>query len=199
MSAIAIIPARGGSQRIPRKNIRMFHGKPIIAYSIEAAKASGLFDEIVVSTDDEAIRDVAWASGAKYLEREPAYATGDVQTKALMTREIERLGLATATQVCCIYPTAPLMHPSDLSWGQSLLILRPAYFVVPVGTEPLADAGQFYWSLAAHWGDPQLPIYSMRTAYLPLPSERVCDINVEDDWIRAERMYIELHKDCAHG
>ena len=56
---IAIIPARGGSQRIPRKNIKMFHGKPLIAYSIEAAKASGCFKKIIVSTDDDEISEVA--------------------------------------------------------------------------------------------------------------------------------------------
>lgn len=189
MSCVAIIPARGGSRRIPKKNIRDFHGKPILAYSIETAKAAGLFDQIVVSTDDDEIRDVAWSYGAKYLEREPEFARDEVGTKAVMARAIKQLELDAADTVVCIYPCAPLIEPGDLQWGINLLVLRPAYFVVSIGTEPLADAGAFYCSLANHWDHPAVPIYGIRTAYYPLPPQRVCDINTPEDWARAEELY----------
>lgn len=192
--SVAIITARGGSRRIQRKNIRDFHGKPIIAYSIEAAKRAKV-DRIIVSTDDEEIRDVAWSYGAKYMDREPAFASDEIGTRAVMARCIEQLGLKDNEHVFCIYPCAPLLTDEDFYTAQWLLVMRPAYFVVTVGTEPLADAGALYLSLADHWrkSEDELPIYGIRTAFLPLPKERACDINTPEDWLRAERMYAELH------
>lgn len=117
MKNIAIIPARGGSKRIPRKNIRLFMSKPIIAYSIEAALQSGLFDEVMVSTDDEEIARVARQYGAKVpFMRSPETAndyatTGDVMLEVLNTYE-ERG--ETFGRVCCIYATAPFITPGRL-------------------------------------------------------------------------------------
>ena len=82
MSAVAIIPARGGSKRIPRKNIRDFQGRPIIAYSIEAALGSGLFDEVMVSTDDAEIAEIARQQGAAVPFLRSAVAAGDHATTA---------------------------------------------------------------------------------------------------------------------
>ena len=197
MSAIAIFTARKNSTRIPGKNKRLFRGMPIITYPIRAAKLSNIFDKIVISTDDEEIRDIGWSEGCAYLEREPEFAENDVGTKQVMARCVDMLSLKDNDIVACIYPCAPFICERDLHWGVNLLVLRPAYFVVAVGTEPLADAGAFYFSLAGHWKDDYLPIYGQRTAYYHLPPTHVCDINVEDDWLRAERMYADLHKESA--
>lgn len=121
---IAIIPARGGSKRIPRKNIKSFHGKPMIAWSIEAAQQSGIFDRIIVSTDDEEIAAVAREYGAEVPFIRPAdiandYATtGDVISHAIvwLTNQGRR-----PEQVCCLYATAPFVEPDDLRQGLVLL------------------------------------------------------------------------------
>lgn len=112
MKNLAIIPARGSSKRIPKKNIKEFLGKPIIAYSIEAAIESELFDEIMVSTDDEEIAEIAKRYGAKvpfFRSKEAANDTATT-TEALIEvlnqykeREIE------FENACCIYPTAPFV------------------------------------------------------------------------------------------
>lgn len=121
---IAIIPARGGSKRIPRKNIKPFHGKPMIAYSIETAKASGCFDKIIVSTDDQEIADVAREYGADVPFLRPAeiaddYATTlDVLQHAVSWCE-ENMG--SIDYVCCIYATAPFIQSHDLLSGLKLV------------------------------------------------------------------------------
>lgn len=117
MKKICIIPARGGSKRIPRKNIKLFLGKPIIAYSIEAALRSGLFDEVMVSTDDEEIAETAKQYGARVpFFRSPEtsndYAiTIDVLNEVLT--EYEKRGIAF-DYLCCIYPTALFVTPEKL-------------------------------------------------------------------------------------
>ncbi|EGR0671304.1 pseudaminic acid cytidylyltransferase [Vibrio vulnificus] len=121
---IAIIPARGGSKRIPRKNIKAFHGKPMIAYSIEAALASGCFDKVIVSTDDEEIAAVAVDHGAEVPFLRPAeisddYATTmDVMAHAIHCCQSEGWDVEA---VCCLYATAPFVLPEDLQQGYALL------------------------------------------------------------------------------
>lgn len=114
---IAIIPARGGSKRIPRKNIKLFHGKPIIAYSIECARASGCFDRIIVSTDDAEIADIAQQYGAEVPFIRPAELADDYcGTLDVMAHAAQWFveHNQPASHLCCIYPTAPLLLPSDL-------------------------------------------------------------------------------------
>lgn len=117
---IAIIPARGGSKRIPRKNIKEFSGKPMIAYSIECALSSGLFDRVVVSTDDEEIAEVSRSYGAEVPFKRPEELAGDfVGNAAVMVHAIEwllREGAAISA-ICCIYPTAPFLEEADLVKG----------------------------------------------------------------------------------
>ena len=118
MKKIAIIPARGGSKRIPRKNIKDFLGKPIIAYSIEAALGSGLFDEVMVSTDDEEIASVARRYGAKVpfmrsVENADDYATVSDVLSEVLERYRKELN-KTFDFICCIFPTAPFVGPKDL-------------------------------------------------------------------------------------
>ena len=117
MKNLAIIPARGGSKRIPRKNIKLFMGKPIIAYFIEAALRSGLFDEVMVSTDDEEIAVVAREYGASVPFMRSAETANDYATTADVICEVldcyENIGKIFDT-VCCIYSTAPFISKDIL-------------------------------------------------------------------------------------
>lgn len=136
MSNIAIIPARGGSKRIPRKNIKAFLGKPIIAYSIEAALNSGLFDEVMVSTEDYEIADVAKQYGAnvpfmRSQENADDYTgPGDVVYEVIQNYK----NMNTEFDIgCCIYPTAPLLRPKRLEEGFNLLVNETFNTVMAVG------------------------------------------------------------------
>jgi len=132
---IAIIPARGGSKRIPRKNIKMFSGRPMIVHSIEAALQSELFDHIVVSTDDEEIAEIAQQAGAEvpFLRRadlaDDNTATAPVIEDALS--QCAEIGWH-AELVCCIYPCAPFIHRKDLFDSLDLLKNSAAAFSFPI-------------------------------------------------------------------
>lgn len=119
-----MIPARGGSKRIPRKNIKEFCGKPMIAWSILAAQKSALFDRIIVSTDDTEIAEVARAWGAETPFLRPPELSDDyagtTEVIAHATRWFEQQGEAPSA-VCCIYATAPLIQANDLVLGLELL------------------------------------------------------------------------------
>jgi pseudaminic acid cytidylyltransferase len=118
--AVAVIPARGGSKRIPRKNIKDFCGKPIIAWSIEAAKASGLFDQIVVSTDDIEIARVAERWGAEAPFMRPAELAHDFAGTAEVMTHATRWAMEQGRhvdKVCCIHATAPFIQIDDLRRG----------------------------------------------------------------------------------
>jgi N-acylneuraminate cytidylyltransferase len=121
----AIIPARGGSKRIPRKNIRPFFGKPMIGWSIEAAIASGCFDRIIVSTDDPDIASTAQGFGAEAPFVRPPELSGDhvgmLPVMAHAVRWLEEHN-ATATAVCCIYATAPFLTAAHLREGLRVLL-----------------------------------------------------------------------------
>lgn len=121
---IAIIPARGGSKRIPRKNIKLFHGKPMIAYSIETAKASGCFDKIIVSTDDQEIADVAREYGADVPFLRPSDIADDHATTLDVLQHAVNWcedNLGNIDYVCCIYATAPFIQVQDLQSGLALV------------------------------------------------------------------------------
>ena len=135
MSNLAIITARGGSKRIPRKNIKDFLGKPIIAYSIEAALQSGVFDEVMVSTDDAEIAEIAKKYGAKVPFMRSEATSNDYATTADVLREVldtyERQGRHFDT-VCCIYPTAPFISATKLNTAMAELEKSDADAIVPV-------------------------------------------------------------------
>jgi len=114
---VAIIPARGGSKRIPRKNIKDFHGKPIIAYAIEAAIESGIFSRIIVSTDDEEIAQIAKYHGAEVpFLRSDKNADDYATTSSVLLEVLEQLSSIGESYktACCIYPTSPLIDSKDL-------------------------------------------------------------------------------------
>jgi pseudaminic acid cytidylyltransferase len=120
---VAVIPARGGSKRIPRKNIRRFSGKPMIAYSIQCALDTGLFERVIVSTDDAEIARVAVEYGAEAPFVRPPELSGDYAgTTEVVAHAVEFLQQqASLTAVCCIYATAPFMAKEDVARGYSLL------------------------------------------------------------------------------
>lgn len=134
---VAIIPARGGSKRIPRKNIRPFAGRPMIAHSIGAARDSGLFDRIIVSTDDDEIAQVALAHGAEVPFARPADLSNDYATSiAVIAHAVEWLAASGQNPeiVCCLYATAPFVRALDLHAGLSTLRQSKAEFCFPVTT-----------------------------------------------------------------
>lgn len=222
---IAIIPARGGSKRIPRKNIKLFHGKPIIAYSIEAAIKAACFDEIIVSTDDLEIANVAQNYGASAPFMRPAELSDDHATTLDVIKHAILWALnnnINVQNVCCIYPTAPLLDLNDIKAGldaiesgdyefsfsatdfgypiQRAFILGSAKevkLIEPsnelVRSQDLAtayhDAGQFYWGRAQAFIDGK-SIFSNKSYPILLPRLRVQDIDTQQDWDIAEKMYM---------
>lgn len=132
---VAIITARGGSKRIPRKNVRDFLGHPVIKYSIDAAMAAGCFDEIMVSTDDRGIAAVAERCGAKVPFMRSEAASDDFATTADVIDEVISKYAKQAKvfkYACCIYPAAPFISPGTLRKGFEILQASGADSVVPV-------------------------------------------------------------------
>jgi pseudaminic acid cytidylyltransferase len=132
---IAVIPARGGSKRIPRKNIRMFCGKPIIAYSISAAQQTGLFDQVVVSTDDEEIASVAREFGATTPFIRPKEIADDFTgTNAVVKHAVAWFNAQSndVTHACCLYATAPLVQANFITQGYEALSRSDAAFAFSV-------------------------------------------------------------------
>lgn len=132
---IAMIPARGGSKRIPRKNIRPFAGKPAIAHAIDAAKDAGIFDLILVSTDDTEIAKVAEQYGAAVPFMRPAKISDDHATTLDVIKHTlewaESNGHKTEA-LCCIYPVNPFLEASDLKKGYETLLQEDAGYCFPV-------------------------------------------------------------------
>lgn len=138
---LAVIPARGGSKRIPRKNIKVFADKPMIAYAITAAKCSGLFDHVVVSTDDDEIARIAGEWGAEIPFIRPLQLADDnAHTGPVIAHAInscESLGWSIDS-VCCIYPCVPFIRTEDLAGALNLLTTTGAEYCFPVSEFPSA-------------------------------------------------------------
>lgn len=139
MKTIAIIPARGGSKRIPRKNIKIFIDKPIIAYSIEAALKSNIFDEVIVSTDDEEIAAVSREHGAETPFFRPASLADDHAT----TDDVIRHAITwlrdhnhAVEYLCCIYATAPFICPEYIIEGHQKLINSDKHYAFSITRYP---------------------------------------------------------------
>lgn len=138
---VAVIPARGGSKRIPRKNIKLFAGKPMIAYAIEAAKNSGLFEHVVVSTDDAEISDIAKAFGAETpFIRPPNLADDYTPTVPVIMHAIHECSKVYQEPevVCCIYSCVPLLSASDLINSYSLMKESKVSSCIPIVEFPSA-------------------------------------------------------------
>ena len=222
---IAIIPARGGSKRIPRKNVRPFCGNPTMHWPIKAALESGAFDEVIVSTDDEEIADVARGCGAKVPFRRPTELSTDHSlTLPVIAHAIRwwEENEAPVELACCIYATAVFLRPSYLAAGLESLRDHPdAEFAFGVTSyafpifralrrhadgrvemfwpenelvrsqdlpEAWHDAGQFYWGRKAAFLCRQ-GVFSARSIGVPIPRSLVQDIDTQEDWDRAEKIF----------
>ena len=222
---LCVIPARGGSKRIPRKNIREFCGKPMIAWSIAAAKASGCFDQIIVSSDDEEIANVARQWGADVPFMRPAELADDFAGTTSVVAHAVRWYQdheQELTAVCCLYATAPFVEAADIREGyeqleQSALdrfVFTATAYASPIqralrldrdsgeaymwqpkqfskrsqDLEPAYhDAGQFYWGRPQAWLNSGNLFQASKP--LVLPRWRVQDIDIEEDWTRAELLH----------
>ena len=188
MTAVAIIPARVGSTRIPGKNFRPFHGKPIIAYSIETALATNLFDDVFVTTDNDEAEFISRHHDASVIRR--AEDDGTRGTQAVIAEAL--LALRNIGHeydyCCCIYATAPMMIAEDLHLGYEKLRRENVPYVHSVGPD-WQDAGQWYWGRSYNF---TIGTSLDQSALYMLPAERVCDINTLDDWRQAEAMYAEM-------
>jgi N-acylneuraminate cytidylyltransferase len=186
---LAVIPARGGSQRIPRKNIKKFHGKPIMAYSIELAHECYMTP--VVTTDDKEIASIARNYGAKVFWRGPGleldHDEGGVGTQAVAQEVFAELGKDDWFG-CVIYPTAPLLTPMNIYQCTALLhAYRDQSYVYSVD-DMLRDTGGFYFGYTQHFID-EVPLEgnSIRVVTGDI------DINTPEDWDEAERIYRERY------
>lgn len=189
MTTVAIIPARGGSVRIKNKNRREFHGRPIIHYAIETARKSGLFDRIYVSTDDRDISVAAAEANAEVLWRPADDGTQGTQELA---RDI-LLEMPEVQYACVIYPCSPLVLPEDLILAREHVTHGSFLYAMSVGVDPLCDAGNFYFGRAAAFRI-GTPLIGGATAMIAMPPERCVDINVEQDWQKAEQLYDALRR-----
>jgi len=190
---IAIIPARGGSRRIPRKNIKIFHGKPIIAYSIEAARKSNKFECVVVTTDDSEIASVAFEYGATVYRRPSSLGKDEIGTQQVVRECLMGMGYFEG-DACCIYATAPLISHIDLQNAHARMDRDESLqYVFSVTTDGvcIADTGQWYWGRIKAFIN-KAPLVGHSTSIWPLPDSMCCDINTPEDWIRAEQMYAAL-------
>lgn len=188
---VAIIPARGGSVRVPRKCIRDFRGEAMLTYPIRAAKESGLFDLIVVSTDDMEIAMWAFDQGCVCIPRPTD--DGTTGTQEIAGRVLDQLELHGSV-ACVLYPCTPLLTPELLRDGYAHL-LHPDItkcFVRSVGPDG-EDAGAFYFGWIRAFRD-RKPLDAFNTSDFALPAERVCDINTPEDWARAESMFDALRR-----
>lgn len=187
MTRVAIIPARGGSVRIQRKNVRDFMGKPMMQWPIEAAKASGLFDRIIVSTDDHEIAGFAWFMDCVLHKRKPD--DGSTGTQELAARVLE--AWPDVDEACVIYPCSPMLRPSHLRAGHSLWRRGGMPFARTVMRDG-SDAGCFYWGTGEAFVS-RLPLEG-NTNDITMEEHRFIDINTPEDWAKAESMFNALRR-----
>jgi len=183
---ICVIPARGGSQRIPLKNIKPFHGKPIIAYSIELGRQT--CTRTIVSTDSEEIAAVAREYGAEVHERPSELARDEIGTQEVVGAVIKDLGIQSHVDVCALYATSPLLTEDEfMDAGMSFQLNDECSCVYSIDIEG-EPSGGFYFAPAEFftW---ELDPYESGFGWLT----RDIDINTPDDWNRAEKLYEEMH------
>ena len=170
MSMIALITARGRSKRIPRKNIKEFMGKPIIAYGIEVALKSGLFDEVMVSTDCPEIAQVARQFGANVPFMRSAENSDDFATTFDVVKEViltyQKIGKQFDT-LCCIYPCTPLLRVDMLQQAYHTMVSKGAPAIIPVCQYPVP----IQWAMTLQDGIIsycEADLHKMRSQDLPL-------------------------------
>lgn len=229
MKNLAIVPARGGSKRIPRKNIKPFMGKPILAYSIEAALNSGLFEEVMVSTDDEEIARIARQYGAKVPFMRTEQTANDYASLNDVVQEVlanyKTLGYSF-DNFCCILSTAPFIKPDDLANAYDTLMsssfdtIRPVVkFSYPIQRAfRIDDKGAVSWffpeyancrsqdlTAAYHdaglfyWGKVISGLDSPNRGAIIIEESKCQDIDTIEDWIIAEQKYRILNYETKNN
>lgn len=227
--SVALIPARGGSKRIPRKNIRLFHGRPMIAWAIAAAKESKVFDRIIVSTDDEEIAEVSREHGAEVPFTRPSEISGDSAiTDEVLVHALDWLDDKDTLPefLCCIYPAVPFLKGDDIQKMFTVMnlfkacsVLTVTHYAHPIWralkiessgrinyewpehrptrtqdfSEMLYDAGQCYWLDVSRYRKDMRLVGDDAYPYL-LPRWRAQDIDTDDDWDMAERLFVAADK-----
>ncbi len=222
---VCIIPARGGSKRIPKKNIRDFCGKPMIAHSIDAAKASGVFDRIIVSTDSAEIAAVAEERGADVMLRAADLADDYTTAESVFNHLLEQLD--HPEYACMLFATAPFVRPEHLAQGLERLKETGASSAFPVTAFPYPifralkvngqGALEMFWPENREARTQDLPeafydagqfywvngakfkgaIYAPDAVPIHLPAHLAHDIDTPEDWSRAELMFQTLETSCA--
>ena len=221
---VAVIPARGGSKRLPNKNIKFFFDKPIISYSISAALKSQLFDHVIVSTDDMEIARVARKYGAEVPFIRPDELSEDFSSVLDVVSDAVKWMLNKqwkVTEVCCIYATAPLIQKDDLVKGFEIFNNKKWFYVFSATSFPFPiqraikkvsgggvemfqpthfntrsqdleegyhDAGQFYFGSFEAWQNKEI-FFQKNSEIVILPRWRVQDIDTENDWENAEKLF----------
>lgn len=217
MKRVCVIPARGGSKRIPRKNVRPFAGQPMIHYAIANARNARLFDRIVISTDDETVAEVVGKIWAEVLWRPAELADDQTGTQAVMKHALGEIGGDLA---CCLYATTPMLSPAYIRRGETVLREsgKPYAFTVSrfahapqralgmdhhgvivqahpenanVNSQDLEprffDAGGFYWGHVSAFLA-GVPLYANAVG-VEIPIWRAIDINENEDWQFAELVF----------
>ena len=203
MKCLAIIPARGGSKRIPHKNIKPFLGRPIIAYSIEAALGTGLFEEVMVSTDDVEIAEIARQEGASVPFLRSTENANDYATLADVLVEVVNAYKGRGYEfdlICCLLPTAPLISSEDVRSAYDQLVMSTFDSICPVvafsypilRSLSIDDSGTFYWIKTSSLLKDKKLLSENGTAIV-LDEFRVQDIDTDTDWALAEMKYKLLH------
>ena len=215
---IAVITARGGSKRIKNKNLIYFYGKPLISYSIIAAKKTRMFDEIFVTTDSKKIKKISEKYGAivPYL-REKKLSDDSTGTHKVVENFIKRLKLHNC-DICCIYPTAPLIRVKDIvncykiipkknyifSANRTFSIKERSFSInnknqiikfnkSNLNKKTFVDAGQFYWASAATWLKKK-EIVSIGSKIKKIPERYAHDLNNKNDLLILKKKYKLIKK-----
>ena len=191
MGRVAIIPARGGSRRVPHKNRKLFHGWPMLSYAIETAAWSELFDMVIVSTDDPEIAAVGYAHGASVWRRRRELCKDDVGTQEVIGHILRSPDLADAVFACCIYPCTPLMSAADLQTGFDILERSGFDYTYSVNADTWEDCGAWYWGKADSFRH-GVPLTKPFAVPVGIDPYRALDINTPEDWAEAERRYLKL-------
>tara|TARA_X000000950_G_scaffold281733_1_gene379091 strand:- start:680 stop:1339 length:660 start_codon:yes stop_codon:yes gene_type:complete len=213
---IAIIPARGGSKRIKKKNIKIFYGKPIIFYPLKILIKSRLFKIIYVTSDDDEILDYVKRKfpKVKIIKREKKFSTDKVKTLTVIKNLLKKLNNNKIKKICCVYPATPFLNEKNLKLG---LVICKKYknFVFPVAKSNFKngkffelkknsinkiifsnkskliryqDTGQFYWGTLKNWLEKKSIIDKSSKCFVLKDNEAI-DINTYDDWNKAEKFY----------
>ena len=188
MKTVCVIPARGGSQRIPRKNCKLFHGKPMLQRAIELAQSCRLFDRIVVSTDDNEIAALAHKHGATVFRRpkdDGTKGTQEVARDVLVSKVFGDVSIA-----CVLYPCTPLLTADDLMRGYRTVLNRDLGVYAMSVDDAGGDAGGYYWGWASAFAR-AMPLDGNVTG-CKVPYH--FDINTQEDWSRAEAAFTAPEK-----